>query len=160
MVFIIITMMVTSPMFVHETASLAYWLRHPPREQKIPGSNPACARIFPGWSHTSDLKIGTQVATLPGACCYRVSAGTGQPGVSILWLGEMESFVRNFCLSVASPLLLLSYLSVKMLPSLVFQQWYGHFQNIVLWALLSQLGKVVLQCQTFVKAQVLLVLYT
>ena len=31
-------------------------------------------------SHTSDLKkIGTLVATLPGAC-----AGTGQPGVSIL----------------------------------------------------------------------------
>ena len=42
-------------------------------------------------SHTSDLKIGTQVATLPGAWRYRVSAGTGRPGVSILWLGEMES---------------------------------------------------------------------
>ena len=35
-------------------------------------------------SHTSDLKIGTQVATLPSAWRYRVSAGTGQPGVSIL----------------------------------------------------------------------------
>ena len=35
-------------------------------------------------SHTSDLKIGTPVATLPGARCYRVSAGTGRPGVSIL----------------------------------------------------------------------------
>ena len=40
--------------------------------------------IFSGSSHTSDLKIGTPVATLPGAWFYRVSAGTGQPGVSIL----------------------------------------------------------------------------
>ena len=44
------------------------------------------AGIFPGPSHTSDLKIGTPVATLPGAWSHRVSAGTGQPGVSILWV--------------------------------------------------------------------------
>ena len=55
-----------------------------PRERKVPGSNPACAGIFSGSSHTSDLKIGTPVATLPGAWRYRVSAGTGWPGVSIL----------------------------------------------------------------------------
>ena len=42
------------------------------------------AGIFSGWSHTNDFKIGTPVATLPGAWCYRVSAGTGWPGVSIL----------------------------------------------------------------------------
>ena len=59
-------------------------VRHPPRERKIRGSNPACAGIFSGSSHTSDLKIGTPVATLQGAWCYRVSAGTGRPGVSIL----------------------------------------------------------------------------
>ena len=35
-------------------------------------------------SHTSDSKIGIPVATLPGAWHYRVSAGTGGPGVSIL----------------------------------------------------------------------------
>ena len=35
-------------------------------------------------NHTSDLKIGTPVATLPGAWHYRVSTGTGWPGVSIL----------------------------------------------------------------------------
>ena len=40
--------------------------------------------IFSGSSHTSDLQIGTPVATLPGAWRYRVSAGTGRPGVSIL----------------------------------------------------------------------------
>ena len=49
-----------------------------------PGSNPACAGIFPGSNHTSDLQIGTPVATLPGAWRYTVSAGTGRPGVSIL----------------------------------------------------------------------------
>ena len=57
--------------------------RRPPRERKIPGSNPVCDGIFPGSSHTSDLKIGTPVATLPGVWCYRVSAGTGWPGFSI-----------------------------------------------------------------------------
>ena len=52
-------------------------VRRPPLERKIPGSNPACAGIFSGSSHTSDLKIGTPVATLPGAWRYRVSTGTG-----------------------------------------------------------------------------------
>ena len=50
----------------------------------MPGSNPACGGIFSGLSYTSDLKIGTPVAILPGAWCYRVSTGTGWPGVSIL----------------------------------------------------------------------------
>ena len=59
-------------------------IRRPPRERKIPDSNPACDGIFSGSSHTSDSKIGTPVATLPGAWCYRISAGTGRPGVSIL----------------------------------------------------------------------------
>ena len=48
------------------------------------GSNPACAGIFSGSSHTSDSKIGTPVAAPPGAWRYRVSAETGRPGVSIL----------------------------------------------------------------------------
>ena len=39
---------------------------------------------FSGSSHTSDLKIGTPVVTLPGAWHCRVNAGTGWPGVSIL----------------------------------------------------------------------------
>ena len=39
---------------------------------------------FSGSSHISDFKIGTPVATLSGAWSYRVSAGTGRPGVSIL----------------------------------------------------------------------------
>ena len=59
-------------------------VRRPPRERKIPGSNLACAWIYSGSSHTSDSKIGTPVATLPGAWRSRVSAGTGRPGVSIL----------------------------------------------------------------------------
>ena len=47
-------------------------------------------------------KTGTPVATLPGAWRDRVSAGTGRPGVSILWLGEVESLAGNFYLSVAA----------------------------------------------------------
>ena len=57
-------------------------------------------RLFPG--HTSDLTIGTSVATLPGAWHYRVSAGTGWLGVSILWLGEIASLIHNLYLSVAA----------------------------------------------------------
>ena len=41
-------------------------------------------RDFSWSSHTSDLEIGTPMATLPGAWHYRVSAGTGRHGVSIL----------------------------------------------------------------------------
>ena len=50
-----------------------------------PGLESHMRRDFiPGSSHTSDLNIGTPVATLPGAWHYRVRAGTGGPGVSIL----------------------------------------------------------------------------
>ena len=49
-----------------------------------PGFKSRLRRDFSGSSHTSDLKLGTPVATLPGAWRYRVSTGTGRPGVSIL----------------------------------------------------------------------------
>ena len=49
-----------------------------------PGFESCLPQDFPRSSHTSDLKIGTPVATLPGAWRYRVSAGTGWLGVSIL----------------------------------------------------------------------------
>ena len=49
-----------------------------------PGFDTRLRRDISGSSHTSDLRIGTPVATLPGAWRYRVSAGTGRPGVSIL----------------------------------------------------------------------------
>ena len=67
-----------------------------------PGFKSRLQRDFSGSSHTSDLKIGTPMATLPGAWHYRVSAGTGRPGVSILSLGEVESWICNFYLSVAA----------------------------------------------------------
>ena len=51
---------------------------------------------FSGLSHISDLKIDTPVATWPGAWCYRVSTGTGWPGISILLLGEIESLILSF----------------------------------------------------------------
>ena len=49
-----------------------------------PGFESHLRRDFSGSSHTSDFKTGTPGATLPGAWRYRVSAGTGRPGVSIL----------------------------------------------------------------------------
>ena len=57
---------------------------------------------FSGSSDTSGLQNGAPVATLPGTWCYRVSAETGWPGVSILWLGKVESLICNFYLSVAA----------------------------------------------------------
>ena len=49
-----------------------------------------------------DIKLGTPAASLPSAWWYRVSTGSGWPGVSILWLGEIESLVCRFYLSVAA----------------------------------------------------------
>ena len=49
-----------------------------------PGFESRLRRHFSGSSHTSDLKIGTPVATLSGAWSYKVSTGTGRPDVSIL----------------------------------------------------------------------------
>ena len=49
-----------------------------------PGFEFRLRRDFSGSSHTGELKIGTPVATLPGAWRYRVIAGTGRPGVSVL----------------------------------------------------------------------------
>ena len=49
-----------------------------------PGFDSRLRRNFSGSSYTGDLKTGTPVAILPVAWRYRVSAGTGRPGVSIL----------------------------------------------------------------------------
>ena len=49
-----------------------------------PGFESRLRRDFSGSSHTSDFKIGTPVAPLSGVWCYKVSAGTGRPGVSIV----------------------------------------------------------------------------
>ena len=49
-----------------------------------PGFDSRLRGDFSGWSHTSDSKICTPVATLSGAWHYRVSAGAGGPSVSIL----------------------------------------------------------------------------
>ena len=69
---------------------------------KDPGFHSRLCQYFFGWSHTIDLKIEIPVATLPGAWRCRVSAWTGWPGVSILWLGEIGSVIYNFYLSVAA----------------------------------------------------------
>ena len=78
-----------------------------------PGFESRMRRDFSGSSHTSDLKIATPVATLPGAWRSRVSAGTGRPGVSILRLGEVESLMCNFYLSVAARKIVYADLSLR-----------------------------------------------
>ena len=76
-----LTLNKTTPIRSHRLVGLV--VRRPPRERKIPGSNSAFAGIFSRSSHTSDSS-GTPVAVLPGAWRYRVIAGTGRRGVSIL----------------------------------------------------------------------------
>ena len=56
-----------------------------------PGFESRLRRDFSGSSHTSDLNIGIPVTTLPGAWHDRVSG-----------LGEVESWICNFYLSVAA----------------------------------------------------------
>ena len=68
---------------------------------------------FSGSSHASDLKIGTPVATLPGTWHYRVSPWTSRSGVSILWLGEVESLICNIYLSVAARTIVWADLSLR-----------------------------------------------
>ena len=55
-----------------------------PSRAEDPGFESRLQRDFSWSSHTSDFKIGTPVTALPGAWRYRVSSGTGRPGVSIL----------------------------------------------------------------------------
>ena len=59
-------------------------------------------RDFSRSSHTSNLNTSTPVATLPGTWCFRVSAGTGRPGVCILRLGEVEGRICSLYVSVAA----------------------------------------------------------
>ena len=66
-----------------------------------PGFKSGLCRDISGVDLYQWLKIGTLVATLPCAWCYRVSAVTGWPGVSILWPDETKSLICNFYLSVA-----------------------------------------------------------
>ena len=49
-----------------------------------PGFKSRLSRDFSGSSHTSDSKIGTPVATLPGAWRNMVNSGTGRSDVGIL----------------------------------------------------------------------------
>ena len=72
------------PLFMYRDHLVGLVVKASASRAEGPGFDPACAGIFSGSSHTSDLNIGTPVATLPGAWRYRVSAGTGRPGVSIL----------------------------------------------------------------------------
>ena len=77
-------------------------LKAPASRAEDPRFESRMCRDFSGVELYQWFNIGTPVATLPGAWRYRVSDGTGRPGVSILWLGEMESWICSFYLSVAA----------------------------------------------------------
>ena len=64
-----------------------------------PGFDSRLRRDFcSGSSHTSDLKTGCPVATLPGAWCYRVSPGAGLPQ----YLYNVSGWDRKFDLQLLS----------------------------------------------------------
>ena len=55
-----------------------------PSGAEDPGFESRLRQDFFESSHTSDLKIGTPAAALPGAWHYRVKTWTSRPGVSLL----------------------------------------------------------------------------
>ena len=65
--------------------------------KQMRGSNPSCAGIFLVESYQWLKNWHSRGCP---AWRYRVSAGTGWPGVTIPWLGEMKSLICNFYLSV------------------------------------------------------------
>ena len=86
----------------------------PASRAEDPGFNSHLRRgAFFGSRHTRDLKISTPVAALPGDWRYRVSAGTGWPGVNLLWLDETESLICNCYLRVAARALVCADLSLR-----------------------------------------------
>ena len=64
------------------------------------------------------------------ARCYRVSAGTGRPDVSILWLGEVETLICNFCLSVAAHILVCADLTLRY-TSMLLGHWATNKQQLL-----------------------------
>ena len=80
--------------------SLAWWLRQWLRAEDPGFDSHLChgdfCRSLYQW-----LKNWHSSGTLLGAWWYRVSAGTGWLGVSILSLGEVESLICNFYLSLS-----------------------------------------------------------
>ena len=73
-----------SPSLSHSHRLVGLVVKFSASEAEGPGLESHLRRDFSESSHTSDFKIGTPVTTLPFAWHYRVSAGTGRPGVSIL----------------------------------------------------------------------------
>ena len=61
-----------------------------------------CRWAFFASSNTSDLEIDTPLATFTSAWWYSVDIGTGWHGVSILWVGVVESLICSFYLRVAA----------------------------------------------------------
>ena len=75
----------TSYIFLCEHRLVGLVVKASASKAEDPGFESRLRRDFYGVeSYLKNLKIGIPVATLPGAWRYRISAGTGRPGVSIL----------------------------------------------------------------------------
>ena len=65
------------PKYTNAGIDLLVQVKASASREEDPGFESHLRQDFSGSSHTSDLKIGTPVTTLPDAWRYRVSAGTG-----------------------------------------------------------------------------------
>ena len=96
----------TTPHPLHGPSSVADYclvgpvVKAPASRAADPGFEPHLRRDFSWSSITSDLKIGTPMATLPGAWRYRVSAGTGRPQCQCTvtgWGGKFDLQLLSQC---------------------------------------------------------------
>ena len=69
---------------VHSVRGKVYGVKGKVYGVRVKVSGVGCPLRLPWSSQTSDLKIGTLVAPLPGARQYGVRAGTGWPCINIL----------------------------------------------------------------------------
>ena len=102
----------------YRLSGLLVW--HLPIQQEVSGLNLA---------FLDQVIQVTWLATLPGAMCFRVSDKTGWSGVSILWLGEIASFICHFYLSMAASTL--DYLDL-------FLRYTSHVAGLLSYQLTNQ----------------------
>ena len=97
-----VVVVVVVVVFVVVTASFTLWLRRPPSERQIRGSNPACAGIFQGrvMPVTSKLALQWLPCQAPGVIGSEPGL-VGPVSVYCDWV-RWKVLICNFCLSVAA----------------------------------------------------------
>ena len=77
--------------------------------------------------------MGIVTAALPASWRYRVSARTGCPGVSIMWVGEVASLICSFCRSVVVHEMTYIDLSLWVMCWAHCPAWCSIVGSILLW---------------------------